>query len=287
VLPAGSRTEAQVKRFPVVEGSKRASRRDFLKLASASAALAALGSELSATPGGEPTLGLIFPPANTPVPPEARLMYPSGVQFLALGVGLERMTPEGYDQVVRRIVPAAKKLASDGANAIAVMGTSLTFYKGAAFNQQLKESITKETGLPATTMSSAIVEGLKKVGGHRLAVATAYNEEVNARLRAFLGESGFEVLALKGMGIERFEDRPPVTHDELFKFTTGVWKTAPKADAILISCGGLHTLDLLAPLEQHCRVPVVSSLPDALWAGVRLLGFSGRAPGYGTLLSKG
>ena len=270
-----------------VKPSKRASRRDFLRLASAGAALAAFGGRsLSAAPG-EPTLGMIFPPANTPVPPEARLMYPAGVEFLALGVGLERMTPDGYDHVVDRIVPAAKKLASDGANAIDVMGTSLTFYKGAAFNQQLKESITKATGLPATTMSTAIIDGLRAVGGHRLAVATAYNDEVNRRLHTFLGESGFEVLAQKGLGIERFEDRPPVTHDELFNFTVGVWKTAPKADAILVSCGALKTLDLLAPLEQRCGVPVVSSLPHALWAGVRLLGLSGRAEGYGTLLSKG
>jgi arylmalonate decarboxylase len=275
-----------VNRF-LIEASKKASRRNFLRFLSAGAALASLGARSSSAAPGEPVLGLIFPPANTPVPPEAHLMYPDGVQFLALGVGLERMTPEGYDQVVPRIVPAAKKLAANGANAITVMGTSLTFYKGAAFNQQLQESITKATGLPATTMSTAIIEGLKKVGGHRLAVTTAYNDEVNARLRAFLGESGFEVLAMKGLGIERFEDRPPVTRDELLKFTTSVWKTAPKADAILISCGALKTLELLAPLEQRCGVPVVSSLPHALWAGVRLLGLSGRSLGYGSLLSKG
>jgi len=33
-------------------------------------------------------------------------------------------------------------------------------------------------------------------------------------------------------------------------------------------------------------VPVVSSLPHALRAGVRLLGLSGRAKGYGTLFSQ-
>ncbi|HEX4077195.1 MAG TPA: twin-arginine translocation signal domain-containing protein [Candidatus Acidoferrales bacterium] len=269
-----------------VVASKRASRRDFLKFASTGAALAAFGGRSAWAAPGEPALGMIFPPANMPVPPEAYLMYPSGVKFLALGVGLDRMTPAGYDQVVGKIVPAAKKLAADGANAIDVMGTSLTFYKGAAFNQQLKESITKATGLPATTMSTAIVDGLKAVGGHHLAVATAYNDEVNHRLHAFLDESGFDVLALKGLGIERFQDRPPVTHDELFKFAASVWKTAPKADAILISCGALKTLHLLAPLEKRCGVPVVSSLPHALWAGVRLLGLNGRAPGYGTLLSK-
>jgi arylmalonate decarboxylase len=262
-----------------------ASRRQFLKVATAGIAGASLG--IPARADGEPVLGMIFPPANTPVPPEAQLMYPSGVRFLATGVGLERMTPEGYDQVVGRIVPAAQKLAADGASAIAVMGTSLTFYKGAAFNQELQEKIAKVTGRPATTMSTAIVEGLKAVGGHRLAVATAYNEDVSQRLRVFLEESGFEVLVVKGMGIERFEDRPPVTSDELLNFSAGVWQTAPKADALLVSCGALKTLELLAPLEARCKVPVVSSLPHALWAGVRLLGLSGRAPGYGSLLSQG
>jgi arylmalonate decarboxylase len=266
-------------------GLTRSSRRRFLQITSAGIAGATLAYSTKAAT--DPVLGMIFPPANTPVPPEARLMYPTGVRFLAIGVGLERMTPEGYDQVVDRIVPAAQKLATDGANAIAVMGTSLTFYKGAAFNEQLQARIAKATGLPATTMSTAIIEGLKAVGGRRLAVATAYNEEVNQRLRTFLEESGFEVLVVKGMGIERFEDRPPVTPEELLNFSAGVGKSAPKGDALLISCGALKTLELLAPLEQRCNVPVVSSLPHALWAGVRLLGLSGRARGYGTLLSHG
>jgi arylmalonate decarboxylase len=135
-------------------------------------------------------------------------------------------------------------------------------------------------------MSTAIIEGLRAVGGRRLAVATAYNEEVSARLKSFLQEHEYEVLVVKGMGIERFEDRPPVTSQELLDFSAGVWQSAPKADALLISCGALKTLELLAPLEQRCGVPVVSSLPHALWAGVRLLGLSGRAPGYGTLLSR-
>ncbi|HXW62796.1 MAG TPA: hypothetical protein VEJ45_09365 [Candidatus Acidoferrales bacterium] len=257
------------------------SRREFL--------IVALGAALPAWrvsgQAASPVLGMIFPPADTPVPPEAERMYPSGVRFLAVGVGLERMTPEGYDHVVDRIVPAAEQLRAEGANAICVMGTSLTFYKGAAFNQQLQERIGRATGLPAITMSTAIVEGLRAVGGHRLAVATAYNQEVNQRLYAFLAESGFALLAIEGMGIERFEDRSPVTEEELLEFTTSVWSEAPKADAILISCGALKTLEILAPLEQRSGVPVVSSLPHALWAGVRLLGLSGRVAGYGTLLS--
>lgn len=258
------------------------SRREFLKIGSAGAACAVLVSAKA-----EPVLGMIFPPANYQVPPEAKLMYPSGVKFLAEGVGLERMTPEGYDKVVGKIVPAAQDLAKQGAHAISVMGTSLTFYKGAAFNEELKASVTKATGLPATTMSTAIVEGLRTVGARRVAVATAYKDVVNRRLRVFLEESGFEVLTVKGLGIERFEDSPPVTQPGLLKFSAEVRESVPKADSLLISCGALKTLEILAPLEQRCKVPVVSSQPHALWASVRLVGLSGQVKGYGSLLARG
>jgi maleate cis-trans isomerase len=78
-----------------------------------------------------------------------------------------------------------------------------------------------------------------------------------------------------------------VTQEGLLKFSAGVWESEPKADSLVISCGALKTLDLLVPLEKRCKVPVVSSTPHALRAGVRLLGLSGRAPGYGSLLEKG
>ena len=92
---------------------------------------------------------------------------------------------------------------------------------------------------------------------------------------------------MKGLGIEKVEEVNNVTQDGLLKFCVEVRKTQPKADAILVSCGGLRTLEILAPLEERGNIPAVSSMPHGLWAGVRLLGLSGRAPGYGTLLSRG
>jgi arylmalonate decarboxylase len=228
------------------------SRREFFKIAAAGAAGAALAGAAA-----EPVLGMIFPPLNYPVPPEATALYPHGVKFLAEGLGLERMTPEGYDKVVPKIVPAAQTLARRGA-----------------------------TGLPATSMSNGIVDGVRAAGGKRLAVATAYNEDVTNRLKIFLEESGFEVVHVKGMGIERFQDRPPVTHDELLNFSAGVFEAAPKADTLVISCGALRTLELLVPLEERCKVPVVSSTPHALWNAVRLVGLTGHADGFGSVLAK-
>jgi arylmalonate decarboxylase len=261
------------------------SRRQFLQTASVGAAGAMLGTALHGA--DVPTLGMIFPPANYPVPPEATLLYPSGIRFLAEGVGLQKMTAEEYDRVFGRIMPAAQKLAKEGSNAISVMGTSLTFYKGAEYEHQLKVNVTKATGLPSTTMSTGIVEGLKALNAKRVAVATAYDEDVSHRLQVFLEESGFQVVSVKGLGIVSFQDRGPVTPDELFNFSASVYEGAPKAEALVISCGGLKTLDLIVPLEQRCKRPVVSSTPHALWASVRFLGLSGQAKGYGTVLAKG
>ena len=77
---------------------------------------------------------------------------------------------------------------------------------------------------------------------------------------------------MKGLGIEAIGDAGKVTQAELQKFSADVFKQASKADALLVSCGGLRTLEILAPLEKETRVPVVSSLPHSLWAGMRLLG---------------
>jgi arylmalonate decarboxylase len=255
------------------------SRREFLKTSAAGMLAATLAKS------ADPALGLIFPVAR-PVPPEALAMYPSGIRFINADVGLKTMTPDGYDAVLDRIGPAAEKLAAQGANAVVLMGTSLSFYKGAAFNERLTETLKKATGLPATTMSTGVVEGLKTVGAKRVVAATAYDDEVNRRLQTFLKESGFEVLGVKGLGIEKVEDVDQVTQDGLLKFCVGVRATQPNANAILVSCGGLRTLEILAPLEKQGHVPAVSSTPHALRAGVRLLGLSGSAPGFGTLLSK-
>lgn len=267
------------------------SRRQFFQTAVAVTGAAALAPSLvkgadSKEPDdkpGQPVLGMIFPPAHYPVPPEAKLLYPKGVTFLADDVAFSGMTIEGYDEAVPRIVPAAMRLKERGAQAISIMGTSLTFYKGAAYNQELIANVHKATGLPATSMSNGIVDGLKVAGAKRVAVATAYTDSVNATLERFLKESGFEVITIQGLNLIRAIN---VTQDQLFEFSAKVYASASKADTLLVSCGGLKTIDLLVPLEAKCKVPVVSSTPHALMNAVRMAGVSPRATGFGSVLAK-
>src|SRR2546425_13343900 len=132
------------------------SRRDFLKLGGVASAYAAFDA-IAFGAADEPALGLIFPPLNYPIPPDAKRLYPKGVRFLGDGVGLPGgMTVEGYDEAVPRILPAAERLAKQGAKVLSVFGSSLTFYKGAKFNQALVDKGTKLTGLPATKQRNGL-----------------------------------------------------------------------------------------------------------------------------------
>jgi arylmalonate decarboxylase len=232
-----------------------------------------------------PVLGLIFPPGTRGVPEEGVAMYGDTLRYVVTGLGIERMTADSFDAALQRIPAAAKQLAAAGAHAIELTGTSLTFYKGEAFNQSLREQVMNASGLRATTMSNGVIDALKAVGARSIAVATAYNDDVNSRLRAFLLEHGLDAAVITGMGLEAMTDVDKVSQEGLLQFSERVYHSARGADSLLVSCGGFRTLEIIAPLEARTGVPVVSSMPHGLWAGARLVGLSGAAPGYGRLLS--
>lgn len=261
----------------------KTSRREFLGLGGSMAAALALGAPAAAAT--EPTAGLIFPPLDYPIPPDATRLFPSGVRFIGNGVGLPGgMTVEGYEEAIPRVIPRAQDLARDGANLISVFGSSITFYKGAAFNQELTEKVTAATGLPATTQSNGLIDGLKHVNARRVALATAYTDVVTDRLRIFLEEHGFAVVSARGLGFVRIPEgaaTEPILHD----LGVAAYDGSNRADALVMSCGALRTLDVIAPLEASIRAPVVSSTPHGLWHCARLLGVDARVEGFGMVMA--
>jgi arylmalonate decarboxylase len=260
-----------------------ASRRDFVRIAGAFTAYGTLGGPAFAF-ANDPALGLIFPPKDYPIPPDAKRLYPAGVEFLGDGVGLPGgMTLAGYEEAIPRVVPVAEALAKRGAKVISVFGSSLTFYKGAKFNEELTQRVTKATGVPATTQSNGLVDGLRTVNAKRIAVATAYTDIVTGRLKVFLEEHGFEVTSAKGLGYERIPEGA-ATQEILIDLGAEAYANSRKA--LVMSCGALRTLDLIVPLENRIKVPVVSSTPHGLMNGVRLLGVSPRAQGFGMVFAR-
>ncbi|SRR5579884_2252137 len=231
------------------------------------------------------TIGLVVPFATNEVPYEGPIMYP-GVRFIARGVGVRALTPEGYEPAWNGIVPAAEYLASQGVDAIMVIGTSLTFFRGPQAHDWLLQELRRRTELPVSTMSQAIIDGLREVSAKRVAVATAYTDVVNQRLKELLTAASVEVLSLECFDLLDFGGPSKKSEAEIIELSDRAVARAAGAEAILISCGGLRTLGVAAPLEARHGIPVVSSATAAFWAAMRLVGESGRIEGYGRLFEQ-
>lgn len=259
------------------------SRRTLLRVGGAVGTAAALG--LPAFAQKVPIAGLIFPPLDYPIPPDAKRLFPAGLEFISNGVGLPGgMTIEGYEEAIPRVLPRAQELADGGADLISVFGSSITFFNGAAFNQQLTDLVTEATGLPATTQSNGLIDGLQHVNAKRVAVATAYTDAVTNRLKLFLEEHGFTVVGTRGLGYTRIPEGA-ATQRILHELGVSVHASSSRPDALVMSCGALRTLDLIVPLETDIGVPVVSSTPHGLWHCARLLGVDARIEGFGAVMA--
>lgn len=232
-----------------------------------------------------PVIGMIVPPAAGEVPPEAYGLYPEGVRFVARGLALDRMAMDNYATAIERIRDVSRQLHQDeGAQALSLMGTSLSFFRGGAFNDELVRIMQDETGLPATTMTNSVRDALHALGAIRIAVGTAYSDEVNAKLHQFLVGAGFEVTALTGMGIVGVDDVLRIGPEDVTSLGLRAFDMAEgPVDALFISCGGLPALHLSDSLEDRLGAPVVASSTAGVWAAVRMLGIPGTSPKLGAL----
>jgi arylmalonate decarboxylase len=165
------------------------------------------------------------------------------------------------------------------------MGTSISFYRGPAYTDGLRQAMAQATGLPCTTMSHAIVDALRALGIRRVAVATSYIDALNERLVAYLGAAGFEVSAIRGLQMTGVEAMGEVSTRTLVDLSTEVYRQDETAEGIFISCGGLLTLEAIRQLEDRLGVPVTASSPAGFRDVVRLGGWDARAPGCGRLFT--
>jgi len=231
------------------------------------------------------TIGLVVPFAEDKVPDEGRQMYPDA-RFLPRGVGVRSLTPEGFAAAFEAIIPAADHLAAQGVDAIMVVGTSLTFYRGPEAHDRLLEQLRARTGLRVSSMSAAIIDGLRAVGAKRVAVATAYSDAINQRLIELLEAAGCEVRALECFNILDFGGPSSKSETDIIALSEKSVAAAREAEGIVISCGGLRTLRVAKPLEARCGIPVVASTQAAFWSAMGLVGESGQIAGYGRLLEQ-
>ncbi len=134
----------------------------------------------------------------------------------------------------------------------------------------------------ATTMLSACVAALEALGARRVALGTAYTDDLTALEVAFLASKGIDVVRAEGLALTSDEEMNRVTPDWLARFARAV--DTPEADALFLSCGALRVLPVIEDIEAAIGKPVVFSNQANFWHCLRLAGIEDRIEGFGRLL---
>ena len=235
--------------------------------------------------GWRAKIGRISPSPETVGCEEWRRHLPDGVCLVETRTLLHDVTVEGLAETAKQVERAALELASAEVDVILQAGTAIAFFRGFGHDRELAQRITTATGIKATTSLTAVVEALRKLGITRPAIATSYLPDIDARLVDVLEQSGFQVAAIRGMGLKRSIDMGKIYPDETYRLAREAVRAAPAANGILISCGNLRSFEAIEALETDTGLPVVTSNQAGLWQALRMAGINDRLRHIGQLLN--
>lgn len=238
---------------------------------------------------GRAEFGILVPFTNTNLEPDMALLRPSGVSLHFARMG-------GYDQDE---VPDAAQMHGLGAadleeplhllqgvrpDVILYGCTSATLTHGRAFDRALAARIKAQSGAHTVTAAGALVHALNTLGAKRVGFASPYVAGINDMAVAFLADAGLDVVARSEVD-ETLDNYGQGALDPDAVFALGLAADHPKADALVLSCTDMRSVEVISRLEDAIGKPVVTSNQAMVFQSMQLAGLEEPLPGYGKLLA--
>jgi len=235
-------------------------------------------------------IGLIVPSSNTVCEEELHRMIPEGISLHTARVfnpvvETEEEKEEALIRMNAEIERAARELGSVEPQVIIYACTSGSFIKGPGYDQEVGERIRKETGVPAVSTTSAVIEALKTFNLRKIVLGTPYNPRIGEREKVFLENAiaGLKIVKEKHLGILNALEKGNLTPEEAYRTAREI--DDPGAEGFFLSCTNFRTIEIIEPLEVDTGKPVVTSNQASLWMALKMIGAAG-PQGYGKLFLK-
>ncbi len=234
-------------------------------------------------------IGVLVPFTNTNLEPDIAMLAPPGVSVHAARLG-------GYDIDA---IPDADQMAGLGASNIdeplRLVGgvrpdvvlygcTSATLSHGVAFDQDLCAKVSALIGARTVTAASALVAALTILNVTRIAFASPYVASLNDMAIAFLADSGFDTVSRADYPVALGNyGQGELTPEDVFNL--GMQANSDDAQALVLSCTDMRSVEIIERLEKTIGKPVVTSNQAMMRVALDHLGLSCPYPAFGRLLS--
>ena len=239
---------------------------------------------------GRARFGVLVPFTNSNLEPDFALLRPEGVSLHYARLG-------GYD---RDEIPDEAQMQGLGAadmeaelemiagvrpDVVFYGCTSATLTHGVAFDRDLAARIKRDTGAATVTAAGALVNALRAVGATRIGFASPYVPAINDMAIAFLASESVTTVARSEVEEALDNDgQGALTPERVFEL--GLAADHAEAEAVVLSCTDMRSVETVDALEQALGKPVITSNQAMMLRGMQLAGIGDAVPGYGALLER-
>lgn len=237
---------------------------------------------------GRARFGILVPFTNSNLEPDMAMMRPDGVSlhFARMGGYDEDAVPDetqmqglgeaNLDEPLRLLSGVKPDVIFYGC-------TSATLTHGTDFDRALADKIRADSGAETVTAAGALVSALNALGARRIGFASPYVKAINDMAIHFLGNVDIETVQRKDFGAA-LDNHGQGALTPNMVYEIGLRADHPEADAIVLSCTDMRSVEVIDRLERTLGKPVVTSNQAMMFEALTMLDLRQPAQGFGTLL---
>lgn len=236
---------------------------------------------------------------GTIVPAESHVVRSRGYQFyrivpldvleITTVLGITDYTRQAVGEAIDRVWTCVDRLVPERPDRIVLGGAPVSAQLGRERVLALLADITERTGVAADAPLEAVVGAMKHLGARHLAIASRWDDELNARLVEYLGNGGIDVVGVTS----RAQWAPQafaMSLEEGLRLAVEVGREAARyesADAVYVAGGAAMALHVIDVIEGESARPVITNLSAEVWQGLVAPGVIPPVNGWGHLLTCG
>jgi maleate isomerase len=230
------------------------------------------GARRLAGDGWRARVGVVLPSVNTAIEPWFNSMAPAGVTIHASRMYLpDEFSRSSVVEMDRtQGIRAVRDLVSCAVDVVAYCCTASSVVGGPHYDRKLIAEIEAVAGVPCTTMTQSILDGLRVLGAKSIVIGSPYAADMHAAEREFFTRSGLRVVASQGMGIADALLLAAPEPGEIYRFAKSIWVAS--ADALVLTCANFRAHYAIEALEADLGCPVITSTQATLWRSLLLAG---------------
>jgi maleate cis-trans isomerase len=176
------------------------------------------------------------------------------------------LTEASIPEYKAQALALARRFIGQEHDVVAYGCTAASFISGRAGDAAFARELADLTGKPVVTTAQAMVAVLHEHQAKDIALVTPYADRVNARLKAYLADSGIRVQRFNSFDAADVEALGRIQAGEVAALAAETMSA--DCDALFIACSQLPTYEIVDELRSRFGRPVWSSVQataNAAW----------------------